>query len=73
MSLPAAHQHLQVLEGAGLMSWEKRGRVRWCRIDTRGLRALEDWVLSRRPRWERRLDALAAHLGRDTHKQGGKR
>lgn len=73
MSLPAVHQHLQVLEGAGLMRWEKRGRVRWCRIDTRGLCAIEGWVLNRRARWERRQDALAAHLACDTTKQGGTR
>jgi len=70
MSLPAVHQHLQVLEEAGLMAWEKKGRVRWCRIDAKGLNAAEDWVLNRRVLWERRLDALEAHLARD--KQGGK-
>src|SRR3569832_1579280 len=39
MSLPAVHQHLQVLEESGLMEWEKRGRVRWCRLDRKGLAA----------------------------------
>src|SRR5262249_13164066 len=62
ISLPAVHQHLQVLTRSHLVRWEKRGRVRWCRLDARGLRAVEDWVLERRVAWERRLDALAAHL-----------
>src|SRR5215472_14241397 len=62
MSLPAVQQHLQVLASSGLVIWEKQGRVRWCRLDARGLRAVEDWVLARRVAWERRLDALAAHL-----------
>ena len=65
MSLPAVHQHLQVLEDCGLMAWEKKGRVRWCRLDRKGLAAAEEWVLSRRALWERRLDALAAHLAKD--------
>ncbi|HVN83959.1 MAG TPA: metalloregulator ArsR/SmtB family transcription factor [Candidatus Binatia bacterium] len=62
MSLPAVHQHLQVLAGSRLVMWEKRGRVRWCRLDAAGFRAVEDWVLARRVAWEQRLDALAAHL-----------
>ena len=62
MSLPAVHQHLQVLATSRLVTWEKQGRVRVCRLDTRGLWAVEDWVLARRVAWERRLDALAAHL-----------
>lgn len=70
MSLPAVHQHLQVLEESGLMAWEKKGRVRWCRLDRKGLAAAEDWVLNRRALWERRLDALGAHLAKD--EGGGK-
>ena len=62
MSLPAVHQHLQVLARSRLVTWEKRGRVRWCRLDARGFRAVEDWVLARRVAWEQRLDALATHL-----------
>src|SRR3569832_424185 len=68
MSLPAVHPHLQVLEESGQMEWEKRGRVRWCRLDGMGLAAAEDWVLNRRATWERRLEALAAHLARDVEK-----
>ena len=65
MSLPAVHQHLQVLEECGLMEWEKKGRVRWCRIDRKGLKSAEDWVLDRRRVWENRLDALDRHLAKD--------
>jgi len=72
MSLPAVHQHLQVLEESGLMAWEKRGRVRWCRLDRKGLAAAEDWILNRRALWVRRLDGLAAHLARDDDRKGSK-
>jgi len=65
MSLPAVHQHLQVLEEAGLMTWEKKGRVRWCRLDAKGLGAAEAWISDRRRHWEKRLDALEAHLAKD--------
>jgi len=72
MSLPSVHQHLQVLEEAGLMVSEKKGRVRRCRVEPQGLRAVESWVLSRRALWDRRLDALSAHLENGNGKQGGK-
>ena len=64
MSLPAVHQHLQVLEQAGLMTWEKKGRVRWCKLDAKGLGMAEKWITDRRRFWERRLEALASHLAR---------
>ena len=69
MSLPAVHQHLQVLAAAGLMSWQKHGRVRWCRLESKRLRAVEAWVLGRRLAWERRLDALGAHLADESRKE----
>lgn len=62
MSLPAVHQHLQVLAGAGLINWEKKGRVRWCRLEDKRLASVEDWISNRRRVWERRLDALDVHL-----------
>jgi DNA-binding transcriptional ArsR family regulator len=62
MALPAVHQHLQVLARASLMSWEKVGRVRWCRLNTESLAAAEDWIGQCRMIWERRLDALDQHL-----------
>ncbi len=62
MSLPAVHQHLQVLARAGLMNWEKKGRVRWCRLNESRLALAEAWIAQRRAVWERRLDALDKHL-----------
>jgi DNA-binding transcriptional ArsR family regulator len=71
MSLPGVHQHLQVLASSGLITWEKEGRVRWCRLEASRLRELEEWILARRLIWQRRLDALAAHLEQEK-KKGGK-
>jgi DNA-binding transcriptional ArsR family regulator len=67
MSLPAIHQHLAVLEGAGLVASEKVGRVRTCRIEAAALSQAERWLSERRIEWERRLDRLAAHLKRHPH------
>ena len=62
MSLPAVHQHLNALRKAGLMTWEKKGRIRWCRLETKHLSAAEHWIVDRRRLWERRLDALGIYL-----------
>ncbi|HEY1722294.1 MAG TPA: metalloregulator ArsR/SmtB family transcription factor [Magnetospirillaceae bacterium] len=62
MSLPAVLQHLQILETSGLVKTEKVGRVRTCRIETKALRAAEQWVAERRAMWERRLDRLGEYL-----------
>ena len=67
MSLPAVMQHLQVLEAAGLVSSEKAGRVRTCRIEPAALRAAEAWITDQRTAWETRLDRLGDYLaGQDT-------
>jgi DNA-binding transcriptional ArsR family regulator len=74
MSLPAVVQHLQVLEASGLVTSEKVGRVRTCRLDVDRLAALEDWIAARRRTWERRLDRLGevlAHGDGATSKESG--
>lgn len=62
MSLPAVHQHLQVLEASGLVRSEKVGRVRTCRLDLKMLDTAERWVHDRRTSWEHRLDRLEGYL-----------
>ncbi|HYY21880.1 MAG TPA: metalloregulator ArsR/SmtB family transcription factor [Thermoleophilaceae bacterium] len=75
MSLPAVVQHLQVLEGSGLVRSEKVGRVRTCRIDPVALRPVERWISARRASWETRLDRLGEYLAEsaDEAQKGGKR
>jgi DNA-binding transcriptional ArsR family regulator len=62
MSLPAAVQHLQVLETSGLVRSEKRGRVRTFHIEPAALRPVEQWISARRSSWERRLNRLGDYL-----------
>jgi DNA-binding transcriptional ArsR family regulator len=72
MSLSAVVQHLQVLQGSGLVRSEKVGRVRTCRIEPAALRPVEQWIGARRSSWERRLDRLGEYLaeGNDEPKEG---
>jgi DNA-binding transcriptional ArsR family regulator len=74
MSLPAVVQHLQVLEGSGLVRSEKVGRVRTCRIEPVAMRPVEQWIAERRTSWERRLDRLGDYLAAqpDEPNQGSK-
>jgi DNA-binding transcriptional ArsR family regulator len=62
MSLPAAMQHLGVLEAAGIVRSAKIGRVRTCAIEPEVLSQAEQWINARRIEWERRLDRLGDYL-----------
>lgn len=62
VSLPAVTKHLAVLERAGLLEHDKKGRVRRCRLVAFPLRAADDWLGTYRVFWERRLDSLEEHL-----------
>ena len=62
MSLPAAMQHLGVLEAAGLVRSEKVGRVRTCAVEPQALSQVEQWIDARRSEWEQRLDRLGEYL-----------
>lgn len=62
MSLAAVVQHVQQLEASGLVTSEKRGRVRTCRIEARALSTAERWLDERRSRWEQRFDRLGLLL-----------
>ncbi|MFN4170781.1 MAG: ArsR/SmtB family transcription factor [Pseudorhodobacter sp.] len=43
-SLAAISKHLQVLAEAGLISQEKRGRVKWCKLEPDALREASVWM-----------------------------
>lgn len=62
ISLPAVHQHLQVLQDCGLVRTEKAGRVRTCHLELTMLNTAQTWIQARKAMWERRLDRLDAFL-----------
>lgn len=66
MTLTGIKKHVQVLEDAGLVTTEKVGRVRTCRL---GPYLLEDetaWITKYRQLLEARLDSLGEFLARAT-------
>ena len=46
MSLAAVSKHLTILTRAGLISQEKRGRVKWCKLEPDALRDASIWMQS---------------------------
>jgi DNA-binding transcriptional ArsR family regulator len=58
MTLTGMKKHVGILERAGLVTTQKVGRVRTCRL---GLRQLEEeaaWIESYRQLWDARFDEL---------------
>ena len=58
MTLTGMKKHVGVLEDAGLVTTEKVGRVRTCRIGRRGLEEAAAWIERRREVWNERFEAL---------------
>jgi DNA-binding transcriptional ArsR family regulator len=65
MSFAAAAKHVKVLENAGLISREIRGRTHLCRLAPAPLAAADEFLAPYRQFWADRLDALEAALEAD--------
>ena len=60
MTLTGMKKHVGVLEQAGLVTTEKVGRVRTCKLGPRQLAQEMEWLEAHRQRWAERFDALEA-------------
>jgi DNA-binding transcriptional ArsR family regulator len=60
MTLTGMKKHVAVLEQAGLVSTEKVGRVRTCKLGPRRLEEETAWLERYRKLWAARFDALDA-------------
>jgi DNA-binding transcriptional ArsR family regulator len=58
MSLAAASKHIKVLENAGLIRREVRGRTHLCRLDPGPLASAHEWLSFYERFWSSRLDVL---------------
>lgn len=74
MSFSAASKHVRVLEAAGLVSREIKGRTHVCRLEPAPLRNASEWLRFYERFWTDRLGALDALLeAEDAQKKGSKR
>ena len=62
MSLAAISKHLMILTKAGLISQEKRGRVKWCKLEPDAMRDAAVWMQSFGQYDALNIDALEAFL-----------
>jgi DNA-binding transcriptional ArsR family regulator len=58
ISLTGIKKHVQVLEQAGLVSTEKRGRTRHCSLGPQRLEDAGQWIEEFRRGWKERLDQV---------------
>lgn len=58
MTLTGMKKHIGVLEEAGLVTTEKVGRVRTCKLGLRRLEAEAAWIERYRQLWDARFDEL---------------
>ena len=65
MSFAAASKHVRVLERAGLVRRQVKGRTHLCRLETRPLEGAHDWLGFYERFWNEQFDALDALLRED--------
>jgi DNA-binding transcriptional ArsR family regulator len=64
ITLTGIKKHVQILERSGLVTTEKVGRVRTCRLGPRRLDDEATWITKHRQMLEARLDRLREFLER---------
>ncbi len=67
MSLAAISKHLAILARAGLVSQEKRGRVKWCKLEPDALREASVWMQGFGQFESLDLDAFERFLEQELH------
>src|SRR5205809_2962537 len=70
ISLPGMLKHVRVLEEARLVTTEKSGRTRECRLGPDRMDDVARGVEGHRAAWDRGLDRLEAVLGKRKGEQG---
>jgi DNA-binding transcriptional ArsR family regulator len=64
MTMPGVLKHVRILEEARLVTTERVGRTRECRLGPERLDHASQWIDAYRRRWERRLDRFERYLER---------
>jgi DNA-binding transcriptional ArsR family regulator len=64
ISLPGVMKHVRILEEARLVTTEKRGRTRECRLGPEHMDDVTRWIERFRREWTHRLDRVDAILER---------
>ena len=73
MSFAGASKHVKVLEEAGLIRREVRGRTHICRLEPGPLESADQWLRHYEQFWTGRLDALEKLLREDDARKAAAR
>jgi DNA-binding transcriptional ArsR family regulator len=73
ISFQAASKHVKVLENAGLLSREVRGRSHLCRLEPGPLASAHEWLGFYERFWTNRLDILERLLREDDARKATRR
>jgi DNA-binding transcriptional ArsR family regulator len=73
ISFQAASKHIKVLENAGLIRREVRGRTHLCRLESGPLASAHEWLGFYERFWTNRLDILERVLREDDARQSRNR
>jgi DNA-binding transcriptional ArsR family regulator len=65
ISLNGVSKHIKVLEHAGLVQREIKGRTHYCRLNPVPMKHADTWMQHYRSFWMQRLDALGNYLERN--------
>ncbi|MDT5068376.1 MAG: hypothetical protein QOK02_4531 [Mycobacterium sp.] len=68
MTFAGVSRHVGVLESAGLVRREVRGREHWLSLQPDGLVMARRWIDEQTDFWSTRADALEARLRRKSHR-----
>jgi len=62
MSQTAVSKHIRVLNDSGLVSVEKRGRTRYCRLNATNMQPASAWLEEYRDMWVQNFDNLGQYF-----------
>ncbi|HXZ68099.1 MAG TPA: metalloregulator ArsR/SmtB family transcription factor [Alphaproteobacteria bacterium] len=66
ISQPGVSKHLRVLREGGLVGMRRDGQRRLYRLRPDGLAEVDQWLAPYRDFWSQKLDALEAHLKKES-------
>jgi DNA-binding transcriptional ArsR family regulator len=69
MTFAGVSRQIGVLERAGLLSREIRGREHWISVRPEGLADAQQWIATQTDFWSRRAEALERRLARPRHRR----
>lgn len=62
ISRPAVSKHLKILDECGILSYEKKGRERLCKVNTNTLVPAFLWIEKYNKEWKTRIDSFENYI-----------